>query len=572
MQANRRRSSSRTRSRGQSNGSSRDSIDKTSVENHHDENKLMLDLHNKKRELESIKLEIQSKLETGLQELQFQFDESFDQLSDEIQVLFSNIDKNARPDKLKLQVKHSRKVFVPQNSLLSKMLDHEDENYKTIFNLFVSALILWGLSLALDDFSRSNGSYHYELLTWGLWRDMGSFIKFWIPMFLCSFMIIPLAHIAATSKRTGLHSNSMIYMAACIAYIGLAILFFVCSTYVVQSQSTIGGLFAVPLGIGFMCEQCRMSMKMHAYFREKLLWDKFSGKFSCAPRPGTTFLGALSLPATDYLAEEITKFNYFHFAPTLVYRDSYPQTRKVRISFVFLRLCEWCGIIYYAFCIFRAVLPNFEHLAEIGQPLNLIQFVKLCFRCMAPAMGCMLFTHFLILHVVQNIGAEVSRFADRSFYKDWWNSRTFSVFYRAWNGVVHDFIHSYVYSDLVEFLGVSKLTALLSSFMLSALVHEYILSIALGFFLPILGVLFSGPGLAFILLTKNQTNRIWNVFMWMMLTIGNASLMVLYCREYFARAKNIPPTDPWTGAPWKDVELDFWIPRTFRIQGAVWQH
>ena len=39
--------------------------------------------------------------------------------------------------------------------------------------------------------------------------------------------------------------------------------------------------------------------------------------------------------------------------------------------------------------------------------------------------------------------------------------------------MVHDFIHHYLYSDLVEFLGLSKLSALLASFILSAIVHEY---------------------------------------------------------------------------------------------------
>ena len=34
-------------------------------------------------------------------------------------------------------------------------------------------------------------------------------------------------------------------------------------------------------------------------------------------------------------------------------------------------------------------------------------------------------------------------------WQDWWNSRTFSVFYRKWNGVVHDWIHAYLYTDLV---------------------------------------------------------------------------------------------------------------------------
>ena len=469
------------------------------------------------------------------------------------------------------------------------MLDYEDENYKTIFNLFVTVLILWGLSLALDDFSRSQGIYHWELLTWGLWRDLEAFSKFWFLMFLASFTIVPLSHVAAESRgergtvsptpargtikqqqqqQQQVGGNWFVYALSVAVCVLLQLSFFAYSTLVVQSASTSGGLFAVPLGLGFMCEQCRMSMKMHAYFREKLLWAYFQGKYSCRPRSSSiAWCRFFYLPAGDYFFQELAKFRYFHFAPTLVYRDTYPLTRRVRWSFIMGRLCEWCGIVYYAFCIFREVLPSYEGVDFVGKPISLVDFVKISFRAMAPAMFCMLFTHFLILHVVQNVGAELCRFADRSFYRDWWNSRTFSVFYRHWNGVVHDFIHCYLYTDLVEFWGLPKLASLLTSFIASAVIHEYIISIALGFFLPILGVLFSGPGLLFILLTKNQTNRLWNVFMWIMLATGNAFLMVLYIREYFCRARNSPPLDPISGKSWE--ELGFWdvvVPRTYRVQ------
>lgn len=178
--------------------------------------------------------------------------------------------------------------------------------------------------------------------------------------------------------------------------------------------------------------------------------------------------------------------------------------------------------------------------------------------CRGPAMATMVIAHYLVLHSIQHLGAELTRFADRGFYQDWWNARTFSVFYRKWNGVVHDFIHSYMYMDMVELLHFGKLPALLLSFLISAVVHEYLICVAMGFFLPVLGILFTGPGLIFILLTKNKTGRIWNAFMWMMLAIGNGWLMVLYAREYFARQTVLAePVDPWE---------DFFVPRTFKIQ------
>jgi hypothetical protein len=71
---------------------------------------------------------------------------------------------------------------------------------------------------------------------------------------------------------------------------------------------------------------------------------------------------------------------------------------------------------------------------------------------------------------------------------------------------------------------------------MSAIIHEYLICVAMGFFFPILGILFTGPGLIFILLTKNKTGRIWNIFMWLMLATGNSWLMVLYCHEFYTRS------------------------------------
>lgn len=31
--------------------------------------------------------------------------------------------------------------------------------------------------------------------------------------------------------------------------------------------------------------------------------------------------------------------------------------------------------------------------------------------------------------------------------QDWWNSTSFSNYYRTWNVVVHDWLYSYVYQD-----------------------------------------------------------------------------------------------------------------------------
>jgi hypothetical protein len=57
------------------------------------------------------------------------------------------------------------------------------------------------------------------------------------------------------------------------------------------------------------------------------------------------------------------------------------------------------------------------------------------------------------------------------------------------------------------------------------------------------------------------------MFIWTMLTIGNAWMLVMYNREYFYRIAG-PKVMPHSGIPWSQLSgvEDFFIPRTMRLQ------
>ena len=113
---------------------------------------------------------------------------------------------------------------------------------------------------------------------------------------------------------------------------------------------------------------------------------------------------------------------------------------------------------------------------------------------------------FLLQHT------EVLKFADRNFYRDWWNATTIDVFWRSWNMPIHqwafkyDFLstHKYrfinfnfqkiylksrhLYMPLIE-KGYSKTFSSVSVFLLSALFHEYLFGVSVRVFN---GWIFSG--------------------------------------------------------------------------------
>ena len=110
----------------------------------------------------------------------------------------------------------------------------------------------------------------------------------------------------------------------------------------------------------------------------------------------------------------------------------------------------------------------------------------------------LIFMFFGFLHSWQNAWAEITRFPDRTFYLDWWNSVEFGEYYRKWNIVVHDWLYYYIYLDLLKFVFSNdtfrKYTRVIT-FLMSAIFHELIIIEAIGFFYPVLFLLFTGPGI-----------------------------------------------------------------------------
>jgi hypothetical protein len=56
----------------------------------------------------------------------------------------------------------------------------------------------------------------------------------------------------------------------------------------------------------------------------------------------------------------------------------------------------------------------------------------------------------------------------------------------------------------------------------------------MGFFFPILFVMFGGPGVIFTQIKFGSSPYV-GTFFWFLMLIGSGLLMVLICREYYAR-------------------------------------
>jgi len=91
-----------------------------------------------------------------------------------------------------------------------------------------------------------------------------------------------------------------------------------------------------------------------------------------------------------------------------------------------------------------------------------------------PFMVTFLLVFLVIFEYVLGAFAEITRFADRHFYSDWWNSTDWMEFSREWNMPVHAFLRRHVYSATRPHIG--KRMATVITFLISAVGHEIVMA------------------------------------------------------------------------------------------------
>ncbi|XP_060788614.1 sterol O-acyltransferase 1 isoform X2 [Neoarius graeffei] len=420
----------------------------------------------------------------------------------------SSLSGSSQPlsDREKTKLRSSQgqsKQFVIHRSLLDELF--EVNHIRTIYHMFIALLILFILSTLVVDFiDEGRLVLDFDLLVFAF----GQFplvVVSWICMFV-SALIVPFVLLRWWA---GVYSSShhrtfytLFAMTLLLLYQGLGLGFL--PTYIVLKNS-------LPPASCFILilEQVRLMMKVHSFIRENVprLWSSSKDRSA---------LGAVP---------HLTSYLYFLFAPTLIYRDRYPRNPCVRWSYVATKLLQ-----------FRSVSM---------QLFNLRVMVLCIFNSILPGALILFLAFFAFLHCWLNAFAEMLRFGDRMFYRDWWNSTSFANYYRTWNVVVHDWLYYYVYRDFLWMTQKRfRATAMFIVFTVSAVVHEYVLAVCFGFFYPVLFCLFMCFGMMFnFILHDRRTGPVWNIIVWTALFLGLAVLLCLYSQEWYAQ-KYCPLQEP----------------------------
>lgn len=186
-------------------------------------------------------------------------------------------------------------------------------------------------------------------------------------------------------------------------------------------------------------------------------------------------------------------------------------------------------------------LDRIQRLSEEGTLTNRA-LAEILLKLSIPNTYCWLVFFYLYFHLLLNLCAELLRFGDRVFYKDWWNSSEVSAYWRLWNLPVHYWLIRHLYFPVIR-SGVSKNMAMLSVFFLSAVLHELLISVPFHMIRPwsFLGMMGQVPLVAITkrLEKKFPGSSIGNIIFWVSFCmVGQPSAIIFYAIDYWKLGAN----------------------------------
>ncbi|KAJ3656130.1 hypothetical protein Zmor_015228 [Zophobas morio] len=288
------------------------------------------------------------------------------------------------------------KKFVIRNSVLTDIFDHHQT--RNLYNFLAIFFICFSIhTLGSEYFITGRITFGFGLIRKAfLHFDKAIFV--WLCSFasVCAMFYVFKMWLILTTFAKGKTIIFYWFGATCL------VLYYFCSlklvTYAIRyfEFNVIGKFFLT-------YEQSRLLMKVHAFVRSKISNEPSGLSFS--------------------------KYLYFLFAPTLIYRDTYPRTNTINWKFVVQCLLDSITIFFVlTFCAMNT-FPCPERLAQKYTLSDVIfEFLdKILYTPLA------LTQYFLVFHTVQNLFAEMLRFGDRLFYLDWWNQHSFNAWLTEWN-------------------------------------------------------------------------------------------------------------------------------------------
>ncbi|UKJ87772.2 acyl transferase [Theileria orientalis] len=182
----------------------------------------------------------------------------------------------------------------------------------------------------------------------------------------------------------------------------------------------------------------------------------------------------------------LREFYRFIIMPTVCFQFYYPMTSRINwVTFVkqFLQFIFFLTVV--------KILAEQYIVVAVTNTFTMDEFRSANFSTVAyhiidrmlllsvPILYCWLLMFVVIFHFWCNMLAEITRFGDRRFYGDWWNASCFGEYWRKWNLPIHQFLIRHISKPLHN-LGLPRGLVNIIVFVISAALHEYLISVPLG--------------------------------------------------------------------------------------------
>lgn len=224
---------------------------------------------------------------------------------------------------------------------------------------------------------------------------------------------------------------------------------------------------------------------------------------------------------------------YFMLAPTLSYELNFPRSGRIRKRFLIKRVLEMiflCGLMISL--VQQWIVPTVNNAMVPFQKLHLTKMVERMLKLSVPNHLIWLIFFYWFFHSCLNVVAELLRFGDRVFYRDWWNAETVHYFWQNWNIPVHKWALRHLYKPMLQ-SGFSKMQASATVFLASALFHEYLVSIPLRMFrLWSFSAMIGQLPLAWFI-SRYLDGKSGNMAVWLSIIIGQPVAILMYYHDYY---------------------------------------
>ena len=241
----------------------------------------------------------------------------------------------------------------------------------------------------------------------------------------------------------------------------------------------------------------------------------------------------------------ISHFIFYLLIPTFNFQLRYAKKDKINKIALAKRFTEMI-ILFVLFFLMVAywVLPLIQEsdsvfVSDVLIFKKITYFIRLSMACTFSWM----IMFFAVFHGFCETISELVGFSDRRFYLDWWNSLKISQYWRLWNLPIHSFFLCHVSNPLTS-LGVNRHVINTIIFFISAIFHEYVISLALKrfctwtlitFSLQYFYIMFETEWMKFFKLEKSVFG---NYLFWTMLCFYGQPTLVLQYYFYIKYGKN----------------------------------